>query len=160
MPGKADIAMLLQTIVGAWPFDLTLEDAVGRAAFASAWKAGSRRPCARPSSRPTGAIPTRLTRRRRATFSSAGRRGRSARAARRDLRLHPGDRAGGAINGLAQTLLRLTVPGVPDLYQGTELWDLSLVDPDNRRPVDFALRQRCWRRRRRRPGATARSSRR
>jgi (1->4)-alpha-D-glucan 1-alpha-D-glucosylmutase len=46
----------------------------------------------------------------------------------------------GAINGLAQTLLRLTMPGVPDLYQGAELWDLSLVDPDNRRPVDFALR--------------------
>jgi (1->4)-alpha-D-glucan 1-alpha-D-glucosylmutase len=47
----------------------------------------------------------------------------------------------GALNGLAQTLLRMTVPGVPDLYQGTELWDFSLVDPDNRRPVDFALRQ-------------------
>jgi maltooligosyltrehalose synthase len=43
----------------------------------------------------------------------------------------------GAVNGLAQTLLKLTVPGVPDIYQGTELWDLSLVDPDNRRPVDF-----------------------
>ncbi len=48
----------------------------------------------------------------------------------------------GAVNGLAQTLLRLTAPGVPDLYQGTELWDFSLVDPDNRRPVDFALRQK------------------
>ncbi|MFN2464518.1 MAG: malto-oligosyltrehalose synthase [Candidatus Dormibacteria bacterium] len=42
---------------------------------------------------------------------------------------------------LAQTLLKLTAPGVPDIYQGTELWDLSLVDPDNRRPVDYALRQ-------------------
>lgn len=40
-----------------------------------------------------------------------------------------------------QTTLRLTVPGVPDLYQGTEGWDLSLVDPDNRRPVDYAQRQ-------------------
>jgi len=46
------------------------------------------------------------------------------------------------VNSLAQTLLRMTVPGVPDLYQGTELWDFSLVDPDNRRPVDFALRQK------------------
>jgi (1->4)-alpha-D-glucan 1-alpha-D-glucosylmutase len=44
-------------------------------------------------------------------------------------------------NSLAQTLLKLTVPGVPDIYQGTELWDFSLVDPDNRRPVDFALRR-------------------
>ncbi len=47
----------------------------------------------------------------------------------------------GAINGLAQTLLRLTVPGVPDLYQGTEFWDQSLVDPDNRRPVDYQARE-------------------
>jgi len=48
----------------------------------------------------------------------------------------------GRINSLAQTALLLTSPGVPDLYQGSELWDLSLVDPDNRRPVDFELRQR------------------
>ena len=45
-----------------------------------------------------------------------------------------------AVNGLAQTLLKLTVPGVPDIYQGTEFWDFSLVDPDNRRPVDWAAR--------------------
>ena len=43
----------------------------------------------------------------------------------------------GRVNSLAQTLLKLTAPGVPDIYQGTELWDLSLVDPDNRRPVDY-----------------------
>jgi len=48
----------------------------------------------------------------------------------------------GRVNSLAQTLLKHTAPGVPDLYQGTELWDLSLVDPDNRRPVDYALRRR------------------
>lgn len=48
----------------------------------------------------------------------------------------------GAINGLAQILLKVASPGVPDFYQGTELWDLSLVDPDNRRPVDFERRQR------------------
>ncbi|HMC09109.1 MAG TPA: malto-oligosyltrehalose synthase [Actinomycetota bacterium] len=47
----------------------------------------------------------------------------------------------GWVNGLAQTLLLLTSPGVPDVYQGTELWDLSLVDPDNRRLVDFGLRR-------------------
>jgi len=48
----------------------------------------------------------------------------------------------GRVVGLAQTLCKLTCPGIPDLYQGTELWDLSLVDPDNRRPVDFDLRRR------------------
>jgi (1->4)-alpha-D-glucan 1-alpha-D-glucosylmutase len=47
----------------------------------------------------------------------------------------------GAINSLAQRVLMLTSPGNPDIYQGTELWDFSLVDPDNRRPVDYALRE-------------------
>jgi len=47
----------------------------------------------------------------------------------------------GRINSLAQTLIKHTVPGVPDLYQGTEVWDLSLVDPDNRRPVDYERRR-------------------
>jgi (1->4)-alpha-D-glucan 1-alpha-D-glucosylmutase len=46
----------------------------------------------------------------------------------------------GRSNSLAQTLIKMVAPGVPDFYQGSELWDLSLVDPDNRRPVDFRLR--------------------
>jgi (1->4)-alpha-D-glucan 1-alpha-D-glucosylmutase len=46
----------------------------------------------------------------------------------------------GALNSLSQLVLKATMPGVPDFYQGNELWDLSLVDPDNRRPVDFAAR--------------------
>jgi (1->4)-alpha-D-glucan 1-alpha-D-glucosylmutase len=46
----------------------------------------------------------------------------------------------GRVNSLTQTVLKLTCPGVPDLYQGAELWDLSLVDPDNRRPVDHGAR--------------------
>jgi (1->4)-alpha-D-glucan 1-alpha-D-glucosylmutase len=48
----------------------------------------------------------------------------------------------GACNALAQVLLKIGAPGVPDFYQGTELWDFSLVDPDNRRPVDFPVRTR------------------
>jgi (1->4)-alpha-D-glucan 1-alpha-D-glucosylmutase len=48
----------------------------------------------------------------------------------------------GRVNSLAQTLLKHTAPGVPDLYQGAEVWDLSLVDPDNRRPVDYELRRK------------------
>lgn len=47
----------------------------------------------------------------------------------------------GILNSLSQTLIKLTSPGIPDIYQGAELWDLSLVDPDNRRPVDFNLRE-------------------
>jgi (1->4)-alpha-D-glucan 1-alpha-D-glucosylmutase len=49
------------------------------------------------------------------------------------------------INSLSQTLIKMVAPGVPDFYQGTELWDLSLVDPDNRRPVDFGLRSELMR---------------
>jgi (1->4)-alpha-D-glucan 1-alpha-D-glucosylmutase len=47
----------------------------------------------------------------------------------------------GALSSLTQLVLKATMPGVPDFYQGTERWDFSLVDPDNRRPVDFAARQ-------------------
>jgi len=47
----------------------------------------------------------------------------------------------GALTSLSQLLVKITAPGVPDFYQGTELWDLSLVDPDNRRPVDYARRR-------------------
>ncbi|HET8712281.1 MAG TPA: malto-oligosyltrehalose synthase, partial [Gemmatimonadales bacterium] len=50
--------------------------------------------------------------------------------------------AAGRVVSLAQTLIKLTAPGIPDLYQGTELWSLALVDPDNRRPVDYELRRR------------------
>jgi (1->4)-alpha-D-glucan 1-alpha-D-glucosylmutase len=46
----------------------------------------------------------------------------------------------GRVNSLAQVVLKLTSPGIPDIYQGNELWDFSLVDPDNRRPVDYAIR--------------------
>jgi (1->4)-alpha-D-glucan 1-alpha-D-glucosylmutase len=49
----------------------------------------------------------------------------------------------GFVNSLAQTLLKICAPGVPDFYQGVELWDFNLVDPDNRRPVDFAARVRA-----------------
>ncbi len=48
----------------------------------------------------------------------------------------------GMLNSLSQTLLKIAAPGVPDTYQGNELWDFSMVDPDNRRPVDYELRRR------------------
>jgi (1->4)-alpha-D-glucan 1-alpha-D-glucosylmutase len=49
----------------------------------------------------------------------------------------------GIFNSLGQTLAKITAPGIPDFYQGTELWDLNLVDPDNRRPVDYTLRKKA-----------------
>mgnify|MGYP003694264389 CR=1 FL=1 len=65
----------------------------------------------------------------------------------------------GSVNSLAQTLLKIASPGIPDFYQGSELWDLSLVDPDNRRPVDFAARQRLLDELQQRAGAGRRASR-
>jgi len=50
----------------------------------------------------------------------------------------------GLWNSLSQTLLKLTCPGVPDIYQGNDLWDFSLVDPDNRRSVDYKRRQKMF----------------
>ena len=47
----------------------------------------------------------------------------------------------GMLNSLSQTLLKITSPGIPDFYQGTEIWDFNLVDPDNRRPVDYSVRK-------------------
>jgi (1->4)-alpha-D-glucan 1-alpha-D-glucosylmutase len=61
----------------------------------------------------------------------------------------------GRTNSLAQTLMKHTAPGVPDLYQGSELWDLSLVDPDNRRPVDYRLRAKLLHEIKRMPAAEA-----
>ena len=57
--------------------------------------------------------------------------------------LLPSLRLFGAINSLAQVVLKVASPGVPDFYQGSEMWDLSLVDPDNRRPVDYGVRRRA-----------------
>lgn len=51
--------------------------------------------------------------------------------------------ANGFVNSLAQLVLKMTCPGIPDVYQGAELWDFSLVDPDNRRPVDYAAREQA-----------------
>lgn len=66
------------------------------------------------------------------------------------LRFHAKTSFYGAVSSIAQVALKITSPGVPDFYQGTELWDFSMVDPDNRRPVDFELRRKMLTRIRRR----------
>ncbi len=69
-------------------------------------------------------------------------RGREPRFVETLEELLPALRLFGAVNSLAQVVLKIASPGVPDFYQGTEMWDLSLVDPDNRRPVDYEVRRR------------------
>ena len=78
----------------------------------------------------------------------------------RSCRSRSRSRGSGVRNSLVQTALKLTLPGMPDIYQGAELWDLSLVDPDNRRPVDYDLRRQALAKvtqalERNRPGALA-----
>jgi len=70
-------------------------------------------------------------------------RGREPRFVEMMEEILPALRMFGAVNSLAQAVLKIASPGVPDFYQGSELWDLSLVDPDNRRPVDYELRRRA-----------------
>lgn len=143
MPEPGDIAMLLQMIVGAWPLDLTLEDTVGRAAFAQRLAGWQQKALREAKLKSDWADPNIAYEKAAQDLLYRLIVDEAAPALRTEIfafiqKIAPP----GAVNGLAQTLLRLTAPGVPDLYQGTELWDFSLVDPDNRRPVDFALRQK------------------
>lgn len=138
-PSLADATLLFQMIVGAWPLDLSHEDAQGCAAFAERLVAWQMKALREAKLETDWSVPN-------ASYESAAkdfltnlfREGWPERIYAFVDRIAPA----GALNGLTQTLLKLTVPGVPDLYQGTEFWDFSLVDPDNRRPVDFSARAR------------------
>ncbi len=137
-PSRADEYLLYQTLVGAWPLTLDVRDADGLAAFAERIR-GYMIKAVREAKRETNwALPD-------PDYESA-----MHGFVEKILDPHlshgflaefagfvDGLVAAGALNGLVQTTLRLTTPGVPDLYQGTERWDFSLVDPDNRRPVPF-----------------------
>jgi len=142
MPDPGDIAMLLQTIVGAWPLDLALEDTVGRATFAQRLAGWQQKALREAKLKSEWADPNEAYEKAAQDLLHRLVVDESVPELRAEIfAFIQAIAPAGAVNGLAQTLLRLTVPGVPDLYQGTELWDFSLVDPDNRRPVDFALRQ-------------------
>ncbi|MFP3568964.1 malto-oligosyltrehalose synthase [Paraburkholderia sp. SIMBA_030] len=141
-PGPAAEAMLYQTLVGCWPPDLSPDDETGVRALAervAQWQLKALREAKLQTNwlAPDEAYeagcrdflfdilaPQRRDGFLRELSAFVARIGRA-----------------GALNSLQQTVLRLASPGIPDLYQGTELWDFSLVDPDNRRPVDFAKRE-------------------
>jgi (1->4)-alpha-D-glucan 1-alpha-D-glucosylmutase len=141
-PDLAAQVMLYQTLVGAWPLDLSPQDEAGVQAFlerVAAWQEKALREAKR---RTEWAVPN-------AEYEAACRDFLfAAMAPDRPSRLREevaGFAAGiapaGAVNGLSQTLLRAAAPGIPDLYQGCEFWDFSLVDPDNRRAVDWPARR-------------------
>lgn len=147
VPLPEDQLMLYQTLVGAWPLELSgtarfdAPEAATRIAAlterVAQWQTKALRETKRPSdwSAPnqpyeamcSGFLEHILTR-------------NDGAFAREFAGFVDDIAATGAVNGLAQMVLRLTCPGVPDLYQGCEWWDFSLVDPDNRRPVDYAAR--------------------
>jgi (1->4)-alpha-D-glucan 1-alpha-D-glucosylmutase len=137
-PTPADELMLYQTLLGAWPFELSPDDGAGMAAYAeriATWQEKALREAKRVSSwvLPDTDYETACRAFLDALFADAG--------FIRELRQWVDRLALPTVcNSLTQTLLRLASPGVPDLYQGTEYWDFSLVDPDNRRPVDYAAR--------------------
>ncbi|HEX3922343.1 MAG TPA: malto-oligosyltrehalose synthase [Streptosporangiaceae bacterium] len=121
--------LLYQTLVGAWPID------VGRASafmLKAAKEAKVHTSWTDPNARYDDALSAFVT----AVLADRGFVAglEEFLATRRLVEL-------GRVTSLAQTALLLTCPGIPDLYQGTELWDLSLVDPDNRRPVDYERRR-------------------
>jgi (1->4)-alpha-D-glucan 1-alpha-D-glucosylmutase len=137
MPSRGDAAMLFQMIVGAWQPTLSVDDPDGCSALAerlAVWQQKALREAKlatdwlAPDERYEAAARRFLMQ----VFESPL---LSEIAAFADRIAPPG-----AANGLAQTVLKLTAPGVPDIYQGTEFWDMSLVDPDNRSPVDFEAR--------------------
>ncbi len=137
-PSRADEYLLYQTLVGAWPLGLEAHDADGLARLAERIRAYMIKAVREAKRETSWALPD--------PDYEAAMHGFVEKIL--DPHLSHGFLAeiagfiasvtvAGALNGLVQTTLRLTTPGVPDLYQGTEGWDFTLVDPDNRRPVPF-----------------------
>ncbi|CAI8998671.1 malto-oligosyltrehalose synthase [Pseudomonas sp. IT-P395] len=142
MPSSGDELILYQALLGSWPLQLRDDDQAGFADYAKRiwqWQQKALREAKLQSS---WSAPNEAYENAAQAFTEkllTGEEGELLRAAL--SKTVNSIAAAGALNGLAQTLLRMTVPGVPDLYQGNEFWDFSLVDPDNRRPVDYAARK-------------------
>src|SRR5690606_29832023 len=141
-PSPGDELLLYQILLGSWPLELFRSDQAGVEAYCERigkWlekalrEAKLRTSWTDPNSDYESACQQYL----RALLLNDECRGLRQEIADAAAELAPA----GALNSLTQTLLRMTTPGVPDLYQGTDYWDFSLVDPDNRQPVDFARRQ-------------------
>ncbi len=135
-PDADEEVLLYQTLLGAWPLDDGERAGFGERVRAYLVKA------AREAKRNTSWLePDEAYERDLVAFADAVLDPSRGSAFLPDfLAVHERLAAAGAVNSLAQLALRLGAPGVTDVYQGTELWNFSLVDPDNRRPVDFGAR--------------------
>jgi len=143
-PTPGDELILFQALLGSWPLGLGSDDTPGLEAYAERlfqWQQKALREAKLASSWSAPNEPYEQACKaylERLLLDPQGQQLRASLVAAVQ-RLS----VAGALNGLVQTLLRMTVPGIPDLYQGAEFWDLSLVDPDNRRPVDYAAREQA-----------------
>ncbi|ACC73502.1 malto-oligosyltrehalose synthase [Paraburkholderia phymatum] len=142
-PGPAAEAVLYQTLVGCWPPGLSPDDQAGIKALAERVAQWQLKALREAKLRTTWLAPDEAFENgcREFLFDILAPQRRDGFLRELSAFVARIGRAG-VVNSLLQTVLRLASPGVPDLYQGTELWDFSLVDPDNRRPVDFAQRQK------------------
>ena len=142
-PDRNDEYRFYQALVGCWPVEVDGGHAGARGSRRAAAgihaQGGARGQGAHQLADAEPAVRGGAEALRRAR---AHRRRRPAVPAGHARRCRSGSRAIGMLNSLSQVVVKLGSPGVPDFYQGTDLWDLSLVDPDNRRPVDFDRRQR------------------
>ncbi len=141
-PSPGDELLLWQTLLGSWPLALDLHDANALRHYAGRIGGWQQKALREAKLRSSWAAPSEAYEQACAAYVN----GLLLDAQNQQLRqsLHEAARqiaCPGALNSLAQCLLRMTTPGVPDLYQGNEYWDFSLVDPDNRRPVDYAARR-------------------
>jgi (1->4)-alpha-D-glucan 1-alpha-D-glucosylmutase len=136
-PSAGDELMLYQMLVGAWPLHLAPDDVDGLELFATRIAAWQRKALREAKRWTRWTSPNEPYEDACEDFLRAVLSGDAAAelAAFAEYIATPG-----VANSLAQAVLRLTTPGVPDIYQGTDYWDFSLVDPDNRRPVDFLVR--------------------
>ena len=145
-PDRNDEYLLFQTMLGTWPVELIGGSGGEQAAlqaFAERLKGAMTKAMREAKAHTTWSSPNETYESATLAFIDHALLGEAAAAflpafrpfADRIARL-------GVSNSIIQTVLKLTIPGMPDFYQGSELWDLSMVDPDNRRPVDFTLRQR------------------
>lgn len=138
---SGDAHILHQMIVGAWPLDLSPEDAPAMAAFADRLAGWQRKALREAKLRTSWTVPDEAYEETCEQYLRALLTGPDV-AFRTDCAAFVEEIApAGVAFSLIQTGLRLTLPGVPDQFQGTEFWDFSLVDPDNRRPVNYAARQ-------------------
>jgi (1->4)-alpha-D-glucan 1-alpha-D-glucosylmutase len=142
LPDANDEYLLYQTLVGAWPLEEP-EDGEGWEAFVERIRRYMEKATREAKAHTSWINPDAEYDQALAGFVGAVLDRSGPNAFLDDFRtVQPVAARMGMVNALSQTLLKLASPGVPDVYQGQELWDFSLVDPDNRRPVDYALRQR------------------